>query len=389
MRTPKRKVSSDGDVYYTVRYRNPPGGPQRALSFWGDQGLADATHFCKLLAEGGPEMAAAWWNARLDAEENDVVTLNEWWARYNESRTGVTDGTRDNGDRIYRQVWKAPLGSKPLDTITREDISKVINEWAKKRSDTTIRNYYVTLAQCLRVAVTDGLLPRTPGRVRLPRRTDHEASEMRFLTHDEWDRVYDALPRHYRPLFTFLVGTGCRSGEAEALNVADVNLDQSPVVRVTKALKWETNTANRKTGPTKTRRSRRTVTLPPEVVAELEPLVDGRPGDAPLFTSERGNRLQHRKVWEVWKEAAEKAGIEPRPRVHDLRHTHVAWLLAAGVPMQVIQRRMGHEKITTTIDVYGHIAPEQELLAAEAASLAMRPRQLTSPPGKSGHLVDE
>lgn len=46
-------------------------------------------------------------------------------------------------------------------------------------------------------------------------------------------------------------------------------------------------------------------------------------------------------------------GLEKRPRIQDLRHTHVAWLILRGVPLPVIQQQLGHESIQTTIDVYG------------------------------------
>lgn len=62
-----------------------------------------------------------------------------------------------------------------------------------------------------------------------------------------------------------------------------------------------------------------------------------------------------------------------RPRIHDLRHTHVSWLIAAGVPLPAIQRRLGHESITTTIDRYGHLAPELHQAAADAADRALNP----------------
>jgi integrase len=54
------------------------------------------------------------------------------------------------------------------------------------------------------------------------------------------------------------------------------------------------------------------------------------------------------------------AGIDKTPRIHDLRHSHASWLIAAGVPLPAIQRRLGHESITTTIDRYGHLAPEMD-----------------------------
>ncbi|MDX3849451.1 tyrosine-type recombinase/integrase [Streptomyces sp. AK02-01A] len=50
-----------------------------------------------------------------------------------------------------------------------------------------------------------------------------------------------------------------------------------------------------------------------------------------------------------------KRGLTKRPRIYDLRHTHASWLIAGKVPLPVIQARLGHESITTTVDRYGHL----------------------------------
>ncbi|MEU6668034.1 tyrosine-type recombinase/integrase [Streptomyces sp. NPDC046727] len=70
---------------------------------------------------------------------------------------------------------------------------------------------------------------------------------------------------------------------------------------------------------------------------------------------------------------AEKFGLIKRPRFHDLRHSHAAWLIAAKVPLPAIQARLGHESITTTVDRYGHLldALDDEVMAA--AEWAMDP----------------
>ncbi len=47
-------------------------------------------------------------------------------------------------------------------------------------------------------------------------------------------------------------------------------------------------------------------------------------------------------------------------RIHDLRHTHVSWLIAAGVPLPAIQRLLGHTSITTTIDRYEHLMSDMD-----------------------------
>ena len=54
-----------------------------------------------------------------------------------------------------------------------------------------------------------------------------------------------------------------------------------------------------------------------------------------------------------------EAGI-PRLRFHDLRHTKGTVLANAGVPPQIIQRRLGHSRIGVTMDLYAHKTPGQD-----------------------------
>jgi integrase len=66
---------------------------------------------------------------------------------------------------------------------------------------------------------------------------------------------------------------------------------------------------------------------------------------------------------------AQERGLKKSPRFHDLRHTHVAWLVANNTPLPKIQQRLGHESIQTTIDVYGGLldyTDEQVDAAVEA-----------------------
>ncbi|MFC7305917.1 tyrosine-type recombinase/integrase [Streptomyces monticola] len=55
-----------------------------------------------------------------------------------------------------------------------------------------------------------------------------------------------------------------------------------------------------------------------------------------------------------------------RPRIHDIRHSHASWLVAAKVPLPAIQGWLGHESVTTTVDRYGHLldALDDEVIAA-------------------------
>ncbi len=97
-----------------------------------------------------------------------------------------------------------------------------------------------------------------------------------------------------------------------------------------------------------------------------------------MFTTRDGRVVHHANFRQrVWLPALERAPGVPRLRIHDLRHTHVAWLIAAGIPLPVIQRRLGHESIKTTVDTYGHLAPDLQRQAAATANAALAPLELT------------
>jgi integrase len=176
-----------------------------------------------------------------------------------------------------------------------------------------------------------------------------------------------------------LGGTGMRWGELAALTVGDIDTENA-LVRITKAEKQDPDQpSNTIVGPVKSKKSRRSVTLPAEVLDEILSLMEGRKRNDRLFLPPNGGPLRHRTFYrDIWlKKSVGKSGIrEPYPRLHDLRHSHVAWLIAAGASLPVIQARLGHEKITTTIDTYGHLMPDIQRAAADAAGLVFSTRPL-------------
>ena len=50
---------------------------------------------------------------------------------------------------------------------------------------------------------------------------------------------------------------------------------------------------------------------------------------------------------------------------HTLRHTHATWLLYNGVDIRTVSERLGHAKVTTTLELYAHVLPGRDDLAAE------------------------
>jgi len=115
----------------------------------------------------------------------------------------------------------------------------------------------------------------------------------------------------------------------------------------------------------KSKRSRRTVTFPARVAAGLTHAATLE-RDALVFRAAMGGPVRYRQWWRrIWKPTLMRAGLEGL-RIHDLRHTHAAWLIAAGVPALAISRRLGHASSTVTMDLYGHLMPETDDAIIEA-----------------------
>lgn len=374
-----------GDTRYVVRVRDPDPRPGRS-------GFTSATYATRPEAErfvrDVTDRGIAWALAeyRRAKDEADEPNLDQWAEIHFDSLTKASPSTVARYRRIYRASWRDPLGHMRLSQIGRVDVARALNAVAATgASDKTVLNAWGVLTHMLKLAAQDGKIPRSPTvGVSPPRLTEHERTEHRYLTHAEFFAVYEATPDHWKPLIMLLAGTGMRWGEAAALTVGDVDLE-TKTVRVTKAEKQDPEHPSRTiVGPTKSRKGRRTITLPNEVCADLEPLLDRKRNER-LILPPRGGPLRHRTFYRhVWlRQSLAKSGIrEPYPRLHDLRHSHVAWLLAAGTQLPVIQARLGHEKVTTTIDTYGHLLPDLQRAAAEAADLVLgqRPPRELDPP---------
>jgi integrase len=226
----------------------------------------------------------------------------------------------------------------------------------------TVRHCHALMFGIMADAVAEGLIAKNPCiGTRLP---EVQRREMVVLTEPQLDQLYATVGEWWKPLVVLLALTGLRWGEAVGLKVGRVDL-MAGTLRVEETL----NEAGGKLvwSTPKTRSSRRQIRISPRVVDALLPLVAGKQGDEPVFLTQHGNLVRNRVFRDrIWVPALDALEWSPRPRIHDLRHTHVSQLIAAGVGLTAIQRRLGHTSIAITSDVYGSLLPsvEDDLMAA-------------------------
>jgi integrase len=219
-----------------------------------------------------------------------------------------------------------------------------------------VGSIYRTFSKIMRTAETDRLIARTPCLgIDLPRDDRHE--EMRFLGPEEIARLAEAHQVRYRALVYAAAYTGARWGELAGLRTERVNVLRGSI-EISETLAEVSGrliVQGTKTG------ARRTVTMP-RFLSEMVGEHLGRfPGDGYVFTSAEGMPLRRRNFYRRhYKPAVLAAKLDPGLRFHDLRHSHVALLVAQGAHVKEIAERLGHSNPTVTMRTYAHVLPSLE-----------------------------
>jgi integrase len=227
------------------------------------------------------------------------------------------------------------------------------------------------------------LLSRNVAAVVSPPKVD--SAEIEILNEQQISEVLRKLEGH--PLYTIValdLATGLCRGELLALRLVDADLEAA-TLRVERSLE-ETKTGLRFKAP-KTVHARRTISLPPSAVTVLRDhrrkllelrlaLGLGKPDDDTLlFGNPDGSLLAPNRLTRRWQDACVALDL-PRVSFHAIRHTHASALIAAGLDVVAVSRRLGHANPTVTLNVYAHLFKKDDRAAAAAIEIVLRaPRE--------------
>lgn len=232
----------------------------------------------------------------------------------------------------------------------------------------TIKRIYSVLQQALENAVKWNLVSRNIAKlVTLPRAERYEAQT---LTVEQARHLLEvARGSDMEVLLLLAVTAGMRRGKLLALRWDDIDF-VNKVICVRRKVGRIVGQRYKEMEP-KTRSSRRKIVLPDEVLGVLK-MHQERQEEARIKVGakwqERGlvfcNRYGEFTV-EWWytvvmfRRLLAEAGL-PEMRFHDLRHSMATILLAENVLPKVVQERLGHSTIATTMDTYSHVLPSMQ-----------------------------
>jgi integrase len=306
-----------------------------------------------------------------------------------EPLNGVSDRTRDGYLRQLRKHVFPRIGSKVLSDIRVVDVERVLNEVRKSLAAGTTNNVRIGMSKVFNEAVRLELRFDNPmARTKKARRLQFEPTNVQApLTREELQAfVAAAKSEELGALLTLLALTGMRLGEALGLKWEDVSLEHQ-ILFINRTLTRESYLMpDGRSGtriaehPPKTKESRRSVRLVPDVIQMLEfqrvrqSLVQREDtevwneGDW-VFTNKNGKAMDPNNVRRSYKNFLKRNNLR-FVRLHDLRHTFATVLIendSASLPD--VSRALGHSSIAVTLGTYGSTAKISDRAFADIGKL--------------------
>ena len=264
------------------------------------------------------------------------------------------------GYEIMLRVHILPVfGNVPLGKIDPIMVQEWVAELDREgMSSARTRQAYQCFSAVMKLAVESGYLGRTPCvGVRIRR---IPVKDKLFLDEYQVALLAEKIRPPYDVLIYVLAYGGLRWGEAAALQRKHVDLLRSRL-NVQESVADISGVLHR--GPTKTY-EKRSVVLPRFVRDMLEVHLHenvGRAPDSPVFTGPTGGPLRNtnfrKRIWNPVVEETEELPSDLTP--HHLRHTCASLLIKTGAHPKAVQGHLGHSSITVTMDVYGHLYPDE------------------------------
>ena len=309
-------------------------------------------------------------------EKPTITTYRElvalWWESY---KNTIKPNSQQTMEGIVRIHILPVFGDYKLEKLTTPIIQQQVNKWADKANKGEKGAYanYSFLnninRRILQYGVTMQAIKYNPARdVIIPRKQQNKEHKVKFFSNQELKQFLGYLDNldlsSYENFFDYvlyktLLASGCRIGEALALEWSDIDLKKG-IISISKTLNryQETNTPKSKAGLREVDIDIATVTLLKEYKKrqQIQAWQLGRSERivfTPFTTKYAYACLLRKRLQGHFK----NAGV-PDVSFHGFRHTHATIMLYAGIEAKDLQYRLGHSNISMTLNTYVHATKE-------------------------------
>lgn len=290
-------------------------------------------------------------------KRREVPTFGSWVETYKEvySKDKLAGWRDDQILAFPAQEWKRI----PLDEITQSMAKRLLQKRGETCAGATINRERGTIQAVFQRAIEEGLIGENPFRYI---DKEPEGPRIRLLTVENEVKLRAVLTPQYNRWLTFMLGTGLRLAEAQAITIAEVDHEKKLIKVPDYAAKF---------------RKAREVPLRPDVWKAIQDqmaeegklwhcnqsryrnLLGGKDTKR-TFTTTSGEEKTL-----VASNACERAGI-PKISPHDLRHSFATRYLQAGGDIYKLSKILGHASVTMTENFYAHLEGADLVTASEA-----------------------
>lgn len=301
----------------------------------------------------------------------------EWIARLRlmVERKERSEGTLESYRSALNKDILPVFGNRNMRAITSGELQTFVDGFAGM-SATKITYITASLDNIFLSACQSGIISRNPFEfVKKPAAAKSE--ERRALTTDERRRVLDVANNHqYGPYIACMYYLGARPGEVRGLQWGDIDWDKG-LVHIQRDIDYKKKGAD-KTGALKNAKSNRFVPIPAGLRAILFPLRGA--DDQFLFCGARNHsalaKTTAERMWielmvacslavplaagaNKYRESDIRSKYRPVITPHTMRHNYVTMCWESGVDVYTASKLVGHNSITTTMNIYTHLSERQ------------------------------
>lgn len=315
--------------------------------------------------------ALSLYNNTKQVQTNSNITLGEYIDYWFE--TVATPSLKHNSLDLYkRQIKlhiKPHLGFVKVSELNPMLLQNFFTDKQKTLSNSSINAMRNVLNGTLKLALKQNVILINPMKQIELKSKKSEKNKTAYTTEEELELIMNDIKdtRYYIP-FLIALHTGARRGEVLALTWSDIDFD-SKTISFNKSL-LAVDGKPVQLSSTKTNSSNRCILMTNKLVQELAIWKEKQDSNKAYYeenyytdydficTNEDGTPINPKRFSTQVSRMSKRLNINFT--FHDLRHTHATRLILSDVNIKVIQERLGHSDITTTLNVYSHVTPQLE-----------------------------
>ena len=351
------------------------------------------SEYAKAKSKREAEKELALFIARIESGEHvkpDKTLLkdfvDDWLEKY--AKKNIEYNTYSGYLNILKKRILPKYGGMKISDIKTMHIVDFVNELQKPNAKldgsgplavSSIWNCYKAFNSVMKCAKNWGLISKNPCEGVQVAKGNIRSQTTDVYTVEDLNILYDKLdsePLDKQILVILAVTTGAREAEIAALEWKHIDFENHEVL-FEQTLYEETGKGVQIKDSTKTKRDR-IVNLSDSIIPLLKmykvdweetkelagELREYKDHDFIFCNGVTGKPIRPDSISQWWSRFLQRTGIKKKIRFHDLRHTSATLLINAGVHETVVQKRLGHSNISTTLNIYNHVLREQNKSAA-------------------------